>query len=335
MSVGESRNMPQNIWLRPLFARFSRGRLATCEILRLFRSATQLPHGTVRNVPLPAPGPLKSRFSHLPRIFARAAMLFILPALLFTVLIVKLLHRNRAEITPLPVYSQDVNTQDSLGLSAASQPQRPIFKYSIIRGGVRDARELQAAASRDPIVAQHYSDFRIGAARTVRLEKPLEMYVSYRRNNQVYWTKNRMVIPAGESLISDGENLARVRCGNRLSAIVAKPVATTDPTKEELNEPEFVPPLMAEFLPGEGSDFFPGAPYGAIPALPTSGPTTGSKTSPPGFFPPPLLPGSPLVTTPPVPPVRTPEPGTFTFLFAGSALVILFAGLTLRRNGSS
>ena len=323
--------------LRPLFARFSRGRLATFEILRLFRSATQLPLGTVRNVPLPAPGPLKSRFSHLPRIFARAAMLLILPALLFTVLIVKLLHRNSAETALLPVYSQNANTQDSLGLSAASQPQRPIFKYSIIRGGVRDARELQAAASRDPIVAQHYSDFRIAAARTVRLEKPLQMYVSYRRNNQVYWTKNRMVIPAGESLISDGENLARVRCGNRLSAIAAKPVAATDPSKEELNEPEFVPPLMAEFLPGEGSDFFPGAPDGAIPALPTSGPNTGSKTSPPGFFPfvPPLLPGGPFVPNAPVPPVRTPEAGTFTFLFAGAALVILFAGLTLRRNGSS
>ena len=290
---------------------------------------------------MPAPGPLKSRFSHLPRIFARAAMLFILPALLFTVLIVKLLHHNSAETAQLPVYSQDVNTQDSLGLSAATQPQRPIFKYSIIRGGVRDARELQAAASRDPVVAQHYSDFRIAAARTVRLEKPLAMYVSYRRNNQVYWTKNRMVIPAGESLISDGENLARVRCGNRLSAIVAKPVAATDPTMEELNEPEFVPPLMAEFLPGEGSDFFPGAPDGAIPALPPTGPITDSKTSLPGFFPfvPPLLPGGPFVPNtpviPPVPPVRTLEPGTFTFLFAGAALVILFAGLTLRRNGSS
>ena len=289
---------------------------------------------------MPAPGPLKSRFSHLPRIFARAAMLLILPALLFTVLIVKLLQHNSGKTALLPVYSQDANTQDSLGLSAASQPQRPIFKYSIISGGVRDARELQAAASRDPIVAQHYSDFRIATARTVRLEKPLEMYVSYRKNNQVYWTKNRMVIPSGESLISDGDNLARVRCGNRLSAIALKPVSVSEPSKEELNEPEFVPPLMADFLPGEGSDFFPGTPDGAIPALPLTGPTTGSKTSPSGFFPfVPPLPGGPFVPNtpviPPVPPVRTPEPGTVTFLFAGAALVMLFAALTLRRNGSS
>ena len=288
---------------------------------------------------MPAPGPLKSRFSHLPRIFVRAAMLLIPAALLFTFLTIKLVRYNSAKTAQLPTYSQFANAQDSLGLSAASQPQRPIFRYSIVPGGVRDARELQSAVAHDPVVAQHYSDFRIAAAGTVRLKKPLEMYVSYRRNNQVYWTKNRMVIPAGESLISDGENLARVRCGNRLSAIAAKPVSVSEPTKEELNQPEFVPPLMAEFLPGEGSDSFPGAPDGAIPALPLSGPTAASNTSPSPFLPPLLTPGVPFVpknpVIPPVPPVRTPEPGTFTFVFAGAALVLLFVGLNLRRNGPS
>ena len=293
---------------------------------------------------MPVPGPVKSRFSHLPRIFARAAMLLVPAALLFTFLTVKLLRYSVAEQAQLPVSSQAMNSQDNaapnqndqLSLSASSQPHRPIFPYSIVPGGVRDARELQSAASHDPVVAKHYSDFRIAAAHTVRLEKPLEMYVSYRRNNQVYWTRNRMLVPAGESLISDGENLARVRCGNRLSAVAAKPVAVTDPSKEELETPEFLPPLMAELLPGEGVDFFPGVPDGAIPALPT-GPNPGSKTPSPGLFPPLLPPGVPpfIPNTPVIPPVSTPEPGAFTFLFAGAAFVILLASLALRRNGSS
>jgi len=275
-------------------------------------------------------------------------MLLVPAALLFTFLTVKLLRYSAAKQVHMPVYSQVVNSQDNsqgngapdqndeLGLSAASRPRRPIFPYSIVPGGVRDAGELQSAASHDPVVAKHYSDFRIAASHTVRLEKPLKMYVSYRRNNQVYWTSNRMLVPAGESLISDGENLARVRCGNRLSAIAAKPVSASEPTKEELNAPEFVPPLMAELLPGEGVDFFPGVPDGAIPALPT-GPNPGSKTPPPGLFPPLLPPGVPpfIPNTPVIPPVSTPEPGTFTFLLAGAAFVILFAGLALRRNGSS
>jgi hypothetical protein len=322
--------------LRLLFARFWRERPATSHLVQRFGSATQLPLGTVRNVTVPRPvvAP-KSRYAHLPRVFARAALLFVPAILLVAFLTVKILRHSAAEQAQMPAYSQEANTQDSLDLTAASQPQRPIFPYSIVPGGVRDARELQSVASHDPVVAQHYSDFRIAAARTIRLAKPLEMYVSYRRNNNVYWTRNRMVIPAGETLISDGENLARVRCGNRLSAIAAKPVATTDPTKEELDTPEFVPPLMAEFLPGEGSDFFPGAPASALPALPPGSTTTGANTPPPAIFPPLLPPGvqpnSP--NTPVVPPVATPEPGTFTFLFAGIAMIALLVGLTLRRNG--
>ncbi|HVH50480.1 MAG TPA: hypothetical protein VM781_02345, partial [Candidatus Bathyarchaeia archaeon] len=323
------------------FSHFLHGRFVSSLTFRVFGSAAELPHDTLRTKPLPAPDPgkstkPKSRFSHLPRIFARAAILLVPAALLFTFLTVKLLHHSGTETARLPAYSQGANSQDQL--DPASQPRRPIFPYSIVPGGVRDARELQSAASHDPVVAQHYADFHIATARTVRLEKPLEMYVSYRRNDKVYWTKNRMLIPAGETLLSDGESLARVRCGNRLSAIAAKPVSLSDPTQEELNAPEFVPPLMAELLPGEGGEFFPGTPGGAIPALPI-GTNPGSKTPGPGVFPPPLLPpGLPpvIIPNPPVPPpVSTPEPGTFTFLFAGAAFVILFGSFALRRNGSS
>jgi hypothetical protein len=251
-------------------------------------------------------------------------------------LTVKVLRHSAAEQALLPAYSQYANRQESLDLSAAPQPQRPIFPYSVVPGGVRDARELQSVASHDPVVAQHYSDFRIAAARTVRLEKPLEMYVSYRRSNNVYWTRNRMVIPAGETLISDGDNLARVRCGNRLSAIAAKPVSVSEPSKEELNTPEFVPPLMAEFLPGDGEGFVPGAPASTL-LPPGSTTTTGANTPPQAIFPPLLPPGVPpnSPNTPVVPPVSTPEPGTFTFLFAGIVMIAVLVGLTLRRNGSA
>src|SRR5258708_24298465 len=320
--------------LRPLFARFWRGRPASSHLFQRFRSAAQLPLGTVRNVTVPRPvvAP-RSRYAHLPRVFARAALLFLPAALLVTILTVKVLRHSAAEQASMPAYSQDANTQESLDLSAASPPQRPIFPYSIVRGAVRDARELQSVASHDPVVAQHYSDFRIAAARTIRLEKPLEMYVSYRRNNNVYWTRNRMVIPAGETLISDGDNLARVRCGNRLSAIAAKPVSVSEPSKEELNTPGFVPPLMAEFLPVDGEGFAPVEPASALPALPPRPTTTtGANTPPQAIFPPLLPPGahpnSP--NTPVVPLVSTPEPRTFTFLFAGIATIAVLGGLTLR-----
>jgi hypothetical protein len=333
-------NMRKMFPLRQLFARFCPARPDTSALLQRFCSATELPHGTVRTVTLPVPvvAP-KSRYAHLPRIFARAALFFLPAVLLVTFLTIRILRYTAADQAQLPAYSQDANEQQPLDISGTSQPQRPIFPYSIVPGGVRDARELLSATSRDPVVAEHYSDFGVDKARTVRLEHPLAMYVSYRRNNHVYWTKNRVVIPAGETLISDGNNLARVRCGNRLSAVAAKPVSVSEPGKEELNTPEFVPPLMAEFLPGDGGGFSLGAPASAIPALPP-GPTSGSNTPPPAVLPSILLPGVPPITpniptTPPPPPVATPEPGTLVFLFAGMTIVALLVGLTLRRNGSS
>ena len=156
-----------------------------------------------------------------------------------------------------------------------------------------------------------------------------------------------MIIPAGETLISDGENLARVRCGNRLSPVVAKPVAATDPAEEELDTPEFIPPMLAELVPGDGVEMFPEGPIDGSPG-PSSAPTSkpGSPYAP--ILPPLLGPGVPRThhstpVPPPVPPslppfpppVKTPEPGSLSLFLAGAAFVALLALITLRRNGSS
>jgi hypothetical protein len=334
--------------LRLFFEGFWRGRLALSPFLLRFRSATQLPIRIVRKIQLPGPLTSISRFSHLPRIFARAA-LFLLPAvLLVTFFSIRAFRQSSHEESPTQVSSLSANWQTSLDLSTKSLSQRPIFPYSIVPGGVRDAHELQNAAAGDSVVARHYSDFRIIQAHTLRLNRPLEMYVSYRRNNQVYWTKNRMLIPAGETLISDGENLARVRCANRLSPIAAKPVAASEPTTEELTDPIFVPPLLAQLLPGEGSEFFPSGPDGGIPAGPLAakGPggtsnTPGSPVLPPILGPgvPPLVPSTPVGPPPnnpvPPPPISTPEPSSFWLLSTGVVLAALFTVFALRRNSSS
>ena len=339
--------------LRPFFDRFWRGRPALSPFLTRFRSATQLPVRIVRKIQLPGPVTPKSRFSHLPRIFARAA-LFLLPAvLLVTFFSIRAFRHSSHEESPTPVSSLSANWQTSLDLSTKSLSQRPIFPYSIVPGGVRDAHELQSAVAGDSVVARHYSDFRIIQAHTLRLNRPLEMYVSYRKNNQVYWTKNRMLIPAGETLISDGENLARVRCANRLSPIAAKPVAVSEPTTEELSEPTFVPPLLAQLLPGEGSEFFPSGPDGGIPAGPLAAKGPGGISNSPGspVLPPILGPGVPPASVPPVvphnpvppppnnpappPPVSTPEPSSFWLLMTGVVLAALFTVFSLRRNSSS
>jgi hypothetical protein len=333
--------------LVPFFDRFWRGTLALSPFSQRFGSATQLPLHLVRKIQLPGPVTPKSRFSHLPRIFARS-VLFLLPALLLVAFFsIRAFRHSFHEESPTQVPSLSANWQTSLDLSTKSLSQRPIFPYSIVPGGVRDARELQNAAARDSVVAKHYSDFRIIQAHTLLLSRPLKMYVSYRKNNQVYWTKNRMLIPAGETLISDGENLARVRCANRLSPVAAKPVAVSEPTTEELSDPIFVPPLLAQLLPGEGSEFSPtsadGIPAGPLAAKGPGGisDSLGLPVFPPILGPgvPPLVPHNPVPSPPnnpvPPPPVSTPEPSSFWLLTTGVVLAALFTVFSLRRNSSA
>jgi hypothetical protein len=61
------------------------------------------------------------------------------------------------------------------------------------------------------------------------------MYVSYRIGNDVFWTKHRLTLPKGETMLTDGRAMARTRCGNRVSALPSKPNALVEPTTEELN----------------------------------------------------------------------------------------------------
>jgi hypothetical protein len=283
---------------------------------------------------LQPPRPRSSRFTHLPLVFGRAA-LFLLPAILVISMVAfRFTRHNAPNQFPAPEDTLSVNSPNPLDLSA-TLARRPVFPYSVVPGGVRSAQELQKAAAADPLVARHYSDFQIAKARTVQLDHPVAMYVSYRRNNQVFWTKNKMVIPAGEALISDGENLARVRCANRLSRVAALPVAVSEPTKEELSTPEF-DPLEAQLRPaGEFGAFLldPSAPE--LPLLPP-GPNNNSNSPPP--FSPPLLPPGHTPNTPnnpEQPPVSTPESSSFVLLFAGTILVGLLAAFSLRRNGSA
>ena len=63
---------------------------------------------------------------------------------------------------------------------------RPVYPYSVVPGGVTDARELKWAAQHDPVVASHYAGFDYDHARVVRLLLARAAYVSYRIGNDVY-----------------------------------------------------------------------------------------------------------------------------------------------------
>ena len=177
---------------------------------------------------------------------------------------------------------------------------RTVYPYSVIAGGAQSAQELRDAVAVDPVVAQHYADFDIAKARRVTLDAPKLVYVSYRIGNKVFWTKHKLALRKGEAMLSDGPNMARTRCGNRISVLPVRPNAPVEPSSSELEGPEFAPisssPYLAAYSAsppaifsgpiqspgGPAASFVPVAPFFPLPG---GGGIVGNKSSstpPPG-----------------------------------------------------
>jgi hypothetical protein len=247
----------------------------------------------------------------------------------------------------------------------SASPQRRVFPYSIVPGGAQDGAELRYALLRDPVAAKHYANFRTEAARVVKLAQDRQAYVSYRIGDHVYWTSHKVTLHAGETLLSDGINLARTRCGNRVSEVPG-PTHPSEPSEALMNAP--LPPRLPEVTnePVAGDPQFESGPVAVAllspspngrfavpltplgccgvvmregrpsipppvvpPVKPPVTPPVQPPVTPPPVTPPPVVP--PPVVPPPVvpPPVATPEPASWELLLVGITAARLL--LKLRR----
>lgn len=137
-------------------------------------------------------------------------------------LIVSVMPQNRGYSTP----------------PAAEPRNKVVYPYSVVPGGVASGAELQARAAKDGVVAEHFRNFAFQNARTVRLEADREAYVSYRKGNDIYWTRKRVRLRKGELLITDGTTTIRSRCGNQVCDVPRAPVANlSEPTQSEMDAP--------------------------------------------------------------------------------------------------
>lgn len=166
-------------------------------------------------------------------------------------------------------------------VEASPTATRNVYPFSVIYGGAHSGEELARARKLDAVVARHYAGF----GEHVEVEhmvKDTFMYVSYRKADQVYWTKTKRRIPQGELVLSDGGNLARTRCGNRLSPKPQSPISSEhDPTEEAMDVPDRPQPLLASANPvgtaPEADFFIPANPADAGSAL-----SQGDPNSPAG-----------------------------------------------------
>jgi PEP-CTERM motif len=226
-------------------------------------------------------------------------------------------------------------------LSISSRNRRIVYPYSVVPGGVTSAAELREVATHDRIVANHYQGFDYRRARITHVNHPQLVYLSYRRGNRVYWTRKRISLHKGETLLTDGRITARTRCGNQVSVLPQANTAPAEPTEAELDRPDLV---------ASGVELIPPVSLGSSvlqldPSIPI-GPEGGGVGGPGVYVPLPI--GGPVAggtggcqvkaaTTsnsncqppPPPPPPTVPEPGTIVLLGSGAAA--LYARWRMKR----
>lgn len=112
---------------------------------------------------------------------------------------------------------------------------RRIYRHSVVPGGVADKVELAQVLRTDRLVAAHYAGFNVENARAVTVTTPRAVYVSYRKNDQIYWTSKKVMLEQGETLLTDGEHDIRARCANRISDVPQYPVEHHGPSEAELD----------------------------------------------------------------------------------------------------
>jgi hypothetical protein len=149
----------------------------------------------------------------------------------------------RARQSAVPTFEQSELSRSRVvemnRILSQAQPSadRPVYPYSLVPGGVQDAKELKWVAEHDPIVAAHYAGFDYDHARVVRLTLARTVYLSYRIGNHVYWTRHRVTLHKGEKLITDGRMSARTRCANRVEEMPQQATSRAEPPVEKFDQP--------------------------------------------------------------------------------------------------
>jgi hypothetical protein len=225
--------------------------------------------------------------------------------------------------------TQSVLTGSAESLYIASRPGRPAYAYSVIPGGVGSAEELRQISDHDPVVA-YFQGFDYEHAHLVTVSEKQLMYVAYRKGDKVYWTRKKVALHPGETLISDGKIVARTRCGNRVAVAPLGPPGIMDPLISDLDQPLFSNEMVTN--PAEPKAEVLAA---AIPS-PTSEvgnalqPTKNHKGLIPLFFLP--LAGIPGGGSSHTPLAVAPEPGTWLLLSSGLAGVYFMARKSRRKR---
>jgi hypothetical protein len=145
----------------------------------------------------------------------------------------------------------------------------------------------------------------------------------------VGWTSRRVTLRPGELLLTDGQNQARTRCGNRIAEVAPAEISLEEPAPETLETP--LPSRTIPFDPLVGYEMFEAT--GEMPAQDIILPSapllalTMTELPVPDVPQPPLIPVIPFGDIPP----DIPEPATLLLVSPALGIYALLRRARRRR----
>lgn len=230
-------------------------------------------------------------------------------------------HTFRTTKYSKPVVGTDIPIALDAAASAEHSRTRRVYEYSLIPGGFLGAAEFRQKIKNDPLLLPLFASFDWAHARVVRSAGGYA-YVSFRKDEKIYWTKHTVRIRAGEEILTDGVQSVLTRCGNEVSLV---PEAPSEYVPSRVLDTFTVVP-EAPTVSGEALPLYSSPPQASmsVPA-PVSAPAPIYNSLPPTLYPPYCC-----IVLAPQPHVPVSEPSTLVMLSEG--LVGLICGCLFLRK---
>jgi hypothetical protein len=113
----------------------------------------------------------------------------------------------------------------------ASAPKRVVYNYSVIPGGEPNVADFCGQIQSDAA----FHGFNCNVAYETSLRSPISVFMTFKKNGHIYWTKHLVSVKAGELMYTDGHRSFLARCGNEIGFAPQQPTMEID--ESLLSEP--------------------------------------------------------------------------------------------------
>jgi hypothetical protein len=201
------------------------------------------------------------------------------------------------------------------------------------KNSIHSIDDFRKTVANDPALKAHFADFKWENATMGKLEKAIQAYVYYRKNDTIFRKKTPITLPTGDGYITDGNTRVRTMCCNSYAAappaygmsdLDAEPAAGPAPMNVNNYSPPALPvenptpeKIVDEPLP------LPPANKVVPPVIPLIPDYPGNEPLPPGSH------DTPEEPKKPPPPEPRPVPINPTVWLFGTGLIALIG---LRRR---